>query len=286
MSHPVKGVDHVFLLVNDLERSAARFGDLGFTVSPLGLHSEAKGTANHTIMFPDDYFELLGILRPTDLNETRRDALEKMGEGLHAISCRIDSAEQAAADLNELGIATHGLGSFERPVPLPDGSEGIAAFSTVSFSPGEVPFGTVFMCQHRTRETVWLPELIDHANTACGLGGILALSQDPVEDATRFARLWANGQVSEQAGGARIETGPNSAPLVLMSKAALTERFPGVDIDATPKGAFAALQIRVKDMQAVRDCLDRAGVSATPTRTGLAVPADKASGAILEFIPA
>lgn len=170
MSHPVKGIDHCFALVENLDNAADQYKALGFTISPRGTHSPAKGTANYTIMFPNDYFELLGILTPTDLNKTRREKLANMGQGLHAIACRINSAEDAAKELESLGITTENLGSFSRPVPLPDGSEGEAAFSTVSFTEQETPRGTVFMCQHKTRETVWIPELLTHANSACGLG--------------------------------------------------------------------------------------------------------------------
>ena len=75
MSHPVKGVDHCFVLVDDLDKAAAQYRALGFTLSPRGLHSEAKGSANYTIMFPDDYFELLGLLTETPLNAARRKTL-------------------------------------------------------------------------------------------------------------------------------------------------------------------------------------------------------------------
>ena len=178
MTHPVKGIDHVFLLIDDLDEGLERYRALGFTVSPRGLHSAVKGTANHTIMFPDDYVELLGILQPTPANAGRRDLLARSGEGLHAIACRIDDAEAAAAALSEIGILTQDLGSFERPVDLPDGTTGVAAFTTVAFQPSETPFGFVFMCQHRSRETVWIPELVVHANGAIGLGGVVAASSD------------------------------------------------------------------------------------------------------------
>lgn len=285
MSHPVKGVDHVFLLVDDLDDAARRYEALGFTLSPRGLHSAAKGSANYTIMFPDDYFELLGIINPTPGNASRRAALETMGEGLHAIACRIDSAAGAAEALGELGIATEGIGDFSRPVPLPGGGEGIAAFSTVHFAPEETPFGFVFMCQHKTRETVWLPELLTHPNTACGLGGVLALSDDPAADAARFARLWAAGAVSEVEGGAQVETGPNSAPLTLLTAAAMAKLYPGVDLGRTPKGGYAALRIQVADLDAARACLAKAGIEAISTADGVAAAPSEASGAILEFVP-
>ena len=285
MSHPVKGIDHCFALVQDLDLAARQYAALGFTLSPRGLHSEAKGSANYTIMFPDDYFELLGLLRETPGNASRRESLATMGQGLHAIACRIDTAEGAAADLAELGIATHGLGSFERPVPLPGGGTGVAAFSTVAFEPAEVPRGTVFMCQHKTRDTVWLPELLSHANTACGLAEIVAISDEPEVEAPRFARLWADGAVSARGMGQVVQTGENSAPLVLMPRDALAKEFPGIDLSQTAQGAFTVLRVKVADLDAARGCLDSGGVPAIDTANGVAVAPEHASGVIVEFVP-
>jgi catechol 2,3-dioxygenase-like lactoylglutathione lyase family enzyme len=286
MSHPVKGIDHCFSLVHDLDAAAEQFRRLGFTVSPRGMHSASKGSANHTIMFPEDYYELLGLLTRTPANKPRHDMLEAKGEGLHAIACRIDDARAAEAALNELGIATHGLGDFERPVDLPGGGEGVAAFSTVAFAPEEVPQGIVFMCQHRSPETVWLPELLEHANTACGLAGIMVLSEAPEREAEGFARLWAAGKVTPCEGGAVVETGENSAPLTLLTPEAFAARYPGVDLAALPRGAFAALQVKVRDMAAAKAALEQAGVPQLATRDGIAAGPGDAAGTVVEFLPA
>ncbi len=285
MSHPVKGIDHCFALVADLDVAVGQYEALGFTMSPRGLHSVSKGTANHTVMFPADYFELLGILTSTELNATRRAMLAEKGEGLHAIACRIDSAEAAAQALGELGIATEGLGSFSRPVPLPDGAEGEAAFSTVAFTADEVPRGMVFMCEHKTPETVWVPELLTHPNTACGLGAILSVSDDPAGDAARFARLWAAGAVSEADGVVTITTGEKSADLLLMSDEKMAALYPGIDLAGTPKGAFTAMRVLVEDIGVAESCLKSSGVSAVRTDAGLAVGPSDASGVIVEFVP-
>jgi hypothetical protein len=285
MSHPVRGVDHCFVLVDDLDKAAAQYQALGFTLSPRGLHSEAKGSANYTIMFPDDYFELLGLLRATPLNEARRKSLAEAGQGLHAIACRIDSAEDAAKSLTDLGIGTHGLGSFERPVPLPSGGDALAAFSTVVFDAEEVPMGSVFMCQHKTPETVWLPELLSHPNTACGLHAILAVSVAPEEHAHQFARLWADGTVVSSSDAYTVETGDNSAPLVLLTQAALEARYPGMDLSQSPTSVFSGLQVKISDLNATRRCLEEAGITPTETALGLAVAPRDTSGVILEFVP-
>lgn len=285
MSHPTKGVDHCFVLVDDLDAAAQDYAKMGFTLSAKGLHSETKGTANYTIMFKNDYLELLGFVAETDLNQSRRDHLRERGQGLHAIACRIDNAEEAAKRLADLGIATEDLGSFERPVSLPDGTTAPAAFSTVSYTAEETPRGKVFMCQHKTRETVWIPELLDHANTAVGLGGILAISDDPASEAPRFARLWADGKITQEGGAYRIETSINSAPLTLMPRATLQELYPDFDLDRTPNKAFTVLQIKVADLAATRACLAASGLTASNTQAGIALPPQDGAGTIMEFIP-
>jgi hypothetical protein len=286
MTHPVKGIDHCFSLVADLDAAAAQFAALGFTISPRGMHSEAKGSANHTIMFPDDYYEILGLLRPTPLNAPRYQMLEERGEGLHAIACRIDDARAAEDALGKLGIATHSLSDFDRPVDLPGGGQGIAAFSTLSFAPDEVPFGMVFMCQHRSRETVWLPDLLKHANTACGLAGIVAQSDTPEADAQAFARLWADGTVEPTEGGSIVLTGANSAPLTLLTPDTLTHRYAGIDTGGLPRGAFAVLQVKIRDENALMTVLERANLPGIRTPRGIAVGPAHAAGTIVEFIPA
>jgi len=45
------------IAVRDLDAAAARFGELGFTLTPRGFHS--IGSQNHLIMLGSTYIELL-----------------------------------------------------------------------------------------------------------------------------------------------------------------------------------------------------------------------------------
>ncbi|MFD1198083.1 VOC family protein [Brucella gallinifaecis] len=283
MSHPVKGVDHVFLLVNDLDKSAEQYRRLGFTLSPRGLHSKEKGTGNYTIMFPDDYFELLGIVAQTQGNLHQREKLAAHGEGLHAIACRIENAEQAKRELATLGIQTGAVGKFSRPVKLPNGSEGVAAFETISFDDKEVPQGMVFMCQHKTRETVWLPELIEHENGANGLSAIIVVSNDPASTAHAFARLYADGKATAEDGAWRVYTGPRSADIVVYERADAEKLYGAETLKNTSIEAFAGLAIRVADLGKTRSVLDHNGVSYVENEGRIIVQPGEASGTILVF---
>ncbi len=284
MSHPVQGVDHIFLLVNDLDLSAEHYRKLGFTLSPRGLHSAAKGTANYTIIFKDDYMELLGIVADTPANQHQRDMLARDGEGFRAIACRIDDAYAAREQLAELGIAAEPVGEFSRPLPLPDGSEGIAAFAVTHFAPSETPTGFVFMCQHKTRDMVWRPELQSHENGAEALASIIAVSEDTAAMAAGFARLYAAGRVSEIAGGHAVTTGANSAQILVLTPEAAAARYSADAVAATPKTGFAVLGIRVRDLAATRSLLTQNGLAVHETAEGtIWVAPAHASGSILEF---
>lgn len=286
MTHPVKGVDHVFVLVDSLDESRDAYTRLGFTLSPRGIHSANKGAANHTIMFPDDYFEILGLIAETPDNLGRRETLAREGQGLHAVACRIDDADAAKAALDKLGIAAETPTGFSRPVPLPGGGEAMASFRTFQFKPEGVPLGICFMCQHLTRENVWISELLDHPNGAEGLAAIVAGTEDPDAAARAFSRLFAAGKVSAIKGGARVETGERSAPLEFLTREALTARYPDFDMTATPRNAYAALRIRVSDMSRARAALAKGGVMPVETPAGLAVGPKAASGAVIEFVSA
>ena len=286
MTHPVKGVDHAFLLTDDLDGAAAQWRRLGFTLSPRGTHSIEKGSANYTIIFGRDYFELLGVVTPVPGNLHQRETLAREGSGLRAIANRIDDAHAARAALAALGIQTDEVGEFSRPLPLPDGSTGTAAFATTAFAPGEAPRGYVFMCQHKTRDMVWRPELQDHANTAQALAGITAVTDAPEAEAQAFARLYAQGAVAPVNGGFIVTTGPDSAPITLLTPATAAARWSPEAIAATPAGGFAALRIRVADLTAARAAVEAGGVVTHAAPGGFWVAPQDAAGAIVEFTAA
>lgn len=286
MTHPVKGVDHAFLLTDDLDAAAAQWKRLGFSLSPRGTHSVEKGTANYTIIFQRDYFELLGVETPVPGNLHQRETIARDGSGLRAIANRIDDARQAREALAALGIKTDEVGDFSRPLPLPDGSTGTAAFSTTAFANGEAPRGYVFMCQHKTRDMVWRPELQTHANGARALAGIVAVTDAPEAEAQAFARLYAAGVVTAITGGFKVTTGPDSAPILLLTPAAASARWSPEAVAGTPAGGFAALRIAVANAAAARAVIEGAGVHVHSGPGGFWVGPLDAAGAIVEFATA
>ncbi len=109
----VKAIDHVTIVVSDLERSRSFYCDLlgmreierpGFQFP--GLWFEADGTQVHLIL------EFDGSATPGYANET-----EKTMKGvLHHFAFEVDDAAKAAETLRNHGVRING-----GPVPRPDG---------------------------------------------------------------------------------------------------------------------------------------------------------------------
>lgn len=284
--HPVAGVDHIVLLVGDLDAAVQRFEALGFALSPRGTHSPQMGSANHTIVFPDDYFELLAIIAETPRNAAKRATLAARGDSMTAIACRIGDAHAARSALAELGIATSEVMDFARPLPLPDGSTGTAAFAVTAFAAHEAPAGEIFMCGHKTRDMVWRPELMEHPNGARALAGIVVATATPMDTARAYARLFAEGRLVETGARVRVATGDRSAAIICMTPDAALARYAPLGRDAILRGDFAALQIAVADLAAARSCLKAEGVAfheGIEGRSLFVSPAD-AGGNVMEFI--
>src|SRR5258708_39106540 len=63
-----RAIDHVVLAVRDLDRAAARYEQLGFTLTPRASHDDRMGTSNRLAQFRGKSFiELLEVDRPDRL---------------------------------------------------------------------------------------------------------------------------------------------------------------------------------------------------------------------------
>lgn len=281
LSH-IFGVDHVVITVRDLDASAAQWTKLGFTVSPRGTHSPLLGTGNYTIMFQEDYLELLGVLTETEQNAPTRDFLSRR-EGIERTAFTTDSAADGAALLKSRGLEPLGPVHFGRPVDLPNGGTGEAKFNVFRWPLSEKPGGMrIFACQHLTRDTVWIPELMSHANGAQRIARVEILSGDAKAAAQHMSRLI--DEPAEQAEGVwRVRSGGKRADFVFLDPASFAARYPeAVRSGAAPDGAVAIV-IGTKDVAAAKAALGATGVA---HGAAVSVPAHAANGVILSFIAA
>lgn len=275
----VVGIDHAVIMVRDLDQAAANWTKLGFTVSPRGTHSAHMGTGNYTIMLDPDYIELLGVLTPTDLNAPARAFIGKR-EGIERIAFTAVDAADGAEEIRARGFAPIGPTDFERPVAMPDGRLAAAKFRTFQWPVTETPGGVrIFACQHKTRETVWIPALMTHANGAKRLREVLLLTPEPATDAAHLSRMIDGAPRPEPDGSVVVPSGADRADFVFMTKAQLGRRYPQVPLAILPERGSAGLVIAA-DLAAAAT-----GIGTNGIRSGdaICVPPALGNGALLAF---
>ena len=280
MAQHLTGVDHCVILVRNLDAAAERYRRLGFTLSPRGYHSAHMGSANHTIMLQHDYFELLGVISPTEHNQRWRDEIER-GQGLSAVALQTDDADKACTELRAMGIAAGDVVAFSRPVDLPGGGRTEAAFRVTNFPEALLPGMHLFVCGHLTRQAVWLPELMTHANGAQALASVIMACTEPEAMAARWARLFGRDAIELIHGGARVRTG--TADVELLAPPSLGARYPGLPID-TGHDRLVGLAIRVAGLGKARAALTHGNVPWREIQGRTVVGPADACGALLEFV--
>ena len=280
----VIGIDHAVIMVKDLDKAADNWKRLGFTVSPRGTHSSHMGSGNYTIMLDPDYIELLGVLTETEHNAPARAFLESRGEGIERIAFTAVDSAAGAEEIRARGYAPVGPTDFERPVTMPDGSLSAARFRTFQWPTAEAPGGVrIFACQHQTRETVWIPELMKHANGAKRLKQAVIVSPEPAKDAAHLARMIDREVRPEQDGAVTVPSGSDRADFMFLTKDQLGRRYPEVSLAELPERGGAGLVLATSDLAAATKATGSSGV-----RSGNAVcvtPA-AANGTLLAFVKA
>jgi catechol 2,3-dioxygenase-like lactoylglutathione lyase family enzyme len=278
----VIGIDHAVVMVRDLDKAAEIWKRLGFTVSPRGTHSAHMGTGNYTMMLDPDYLELLGVLAPTEHNAPARAMLEKR-EGIERVAFTAVDSAAGAEEIRARGYAPIGPTDFERPVTMPDGSLSAAKFRTFQWPVAEAPAGMrVFACQHKTRDTVWIPELMKHANGAKRLKQVLLVAPDPAKEAAHLAEMTDRDVRKEADGAIAVPSGTDRADFVFMTLRQLGARYPGVSIEGLAERGAAGLVIAA-DLNAAEKAL---GTTAVHSASALCVPPAKANGTLLVFVGA
>jgi len=281
MSPAFTGIDHCMIVVSDLDAAAARYRRLGFTLTPRGTHSAFMGTGNYCVMFHDDYLELLGILQPTDANAARMRALARDGEGLKEMALAGPSADAARDAFAAAGLDPLAPIEFSRPVKI-GGDTRDAKFRVTRLPFDKLPGLNLFMCQHYTRDVVWLPEYRRHANGVHGVAGLIVAAADPAAMAVPYAKLFGSRITAEGDG---VSVGAGHARLRFVRREQLATLFPSVSFrSAAP--FVAALELASDDPKKAAAHLAKEKVTYHRATDGaIEVPSTEACGVLIRFVP-
>ncbi len=280
-NHAIGTIDHVVIVVNDLAEGADTYRRLGFTLSPKGLHSAAMGTANHTIMLQNDYFELLGVLAPTEQNTRWRQTRDE-GGGIAGIALTTKNADAAKALWQHQNLSPGDVFHFSRAVTRADGTQLEARFALVSLQDVPLTGVRIFVCSQPTREAVWLPELMAHPNTAQAITKVTFACADPAAVLAQLHRVLPASKAVRSDDGFIIRLTHHELELADRERA--ETRF---GLDPTPMDADArpvAIAYRVADLRVTQDVLRRNGVGFISKDGALHVSRQEGCNVALTFL--
>ena len=101
-------IDHIVLLVRDIDESIETWERLGFKLS-YRVHLDDVGLAQAFFILVDGTF--IELIAPTAQDTIYAELLREKGEGLRLLSFRVDDLDLAVADLLEKGVVLRGVGT-------------------------------------------------------------------------------------------------------------------------------------------------------------------------------
>lgn len=223
-----RALDHIVLVVNDLDAGAATYEALGFALTPRAYHEDRMGTSNRLAQFQNESFiEILEVDRPDRL--ARHDFAETPAffsfgdhnrtviagrEGISMLVFQTDDARADVAAWDHKGIDTYAPFDFERTAKLPDGSAATVSFSLGFATSNAMPDTAFFVCQNRAQDLFWKPAFQTHSNGARGFAAVYLATDNIDRDADFLARMF-DGTISPIEGGLSVSCGETQAVRVM-----------------------------------------------------------------------
>lgn len=282
---PAFTLDHIGVAVPDLDQARDLYARLGFTLTAKSSHKrdlpdggvERLGTGNYCIMLETGYLELIGITDASLPHESLARRLDRY-HGLQLVAIGTDDARAAHARWHTVTDGVEPVVLLGRDVPLADGSGTVpGAFRIVYLQPAAFEEVELFAIEHVTRDALWQPALLDHANGATALRAVTLVSANP---SATLDRLSALGLPHDDGAAACLDGGR----IEVLDAESARARYPDSPLPDVP--CAIAMTVAVRDIAAAANLLSTNGVPASQVNGALRVPAQFAGGVVLELIGA
>lgn len=286
MTGDIDSVNHVGVAVRDMEQGCALYEALGFTLSPLSVHSgsakpgepvQPMATGNRCAIFPNNYIEVLGIVNPGALDWSWGKFIERF-QGAHIICFGCKDADVVDARLKAANVETSGVIALQRDIGTEDGVK-TARFDCVHFTRAITPEGLIQAARHRNPEYVHQPRYLGHRNGATSLAEVLLVTSDAEATARRYETL--TGQKSQQKDGDPVIDLPLVTRLRFMTPDKAASDMPGTLLAPAP--SIAAMTFSVSNLKAAREVVAGAGFPIVDGKNRFYVPAENALGVVHIF---
>jgi catechol 2,3-dioxygenase-like lactoylglutathione lyase family enzyme len=183
----IRAIDHIVILVHDLDTAVADYTRLGFSVVRGGDHP-GGATHNALVIFADGaYLELIAFKQPSEAHQWWKHS--RHGEGL------IDYALLPESTADDVAAARSRGANYEGPTDggrlRPDGVR--LEWQTARATTPDLPF----LCGDLTPRELRAPagDLRQHANGAIGVAGITIAVHDAAASLERYRALLGDAAV-------------------------------------------------------------------------------------------
>ena len=279
---PITGIDHALIGVSDLEIARISYERLGFTVTPRGRHI-GWGTENHTVMFENDYVELIGVADPTKQIHNL-DKFLINGDGLLNVVLGTRDADETSRWLKQQSSHAEEAKDLQRLIKIGEHEE-ILDFRYVFLPPELSPGLETFASQHLSPEKVRRPAWLSHPNGARSISEVTVVMENLDGVAEAYKNLFGSESVSgdERKGSITIDTG-NDELWFVTPKTFPERHYDKIFNDNLPLPRLAALTLTVADPQVTALYLSGQQVNfERDSSEAVIVSAEEACGVFLVF---
>ena len=260
-----RGLDHLVMVVEDLEASRADYERLGFTTTPRALHP--FGTENFLVQLQGNFLEVVGVADPAiipphapgvfSFARANADFLGRR-QGMSSLVFQSGDARVDRSDFLAAGLNAYENVDFSRKATLPDGTDVTVAFSLAFVTDPAMPEATFFTCQQHAPEHFWKPAYQNHAAGADHAAEAIMVAPDPSSHADFFRGTHGAAAVMIKDGGVSVATDLGS--ISMLTPSAYQDRFGAPSPGPADTAHFAGFRIAVADLAKTRSVLAEAGV--------------------------
>ena len=286
-------LDHVLIAVRDLGEAGVHYGNLGFTLTPLGVHP-GRGTHNRLVPFAAAYLELISVRDLAEAEVHRPDLLSflRSREGLYRFALGTGDIEATVASLRARGLPVG-----EPVAGARQGTKGAGGYTwrSAAIPSQSLPGAEVFLIEHdytMAERYQASPHANQHSNGALGIDR-LAIA---VRDAERAAAYWrellglkaapvlSRGSTAGRSQGVSLQLRNCYLEFISPAGVGKISRF----LDRYGEGLYR-LSLEVGELEATRSYLAAQGIeigSITEEvgRRATFVESSSAHGVLIQFI--
>lgn len=254
----IREIDHLLTYVRDLDRAAAAFRRMGFTLSPLS-RIDAMGISNHLVLMQQglpgfaNYIELMSAHDRQRLPPPMAKVLSG-AEGIKSMVLGTEDAALAQQAMVRQGFAAAAPVHVKREWKIGPGDSVFPEFDVIL--PVEAPLA-FNACRYFNVELYLRPEWREHANGARRVRTVFAIADDADAVAQRYAALF-EAPITRSVDG--VCTTPGRLGLEVMSRRAAERRF-GLTLAAVPEAAYLGYLVDVVSLDGLRSCLSAGKVA-------------------------